>query len=89
MFYLTNGACGFPERVNLEGNPNFGRLLFPRAGMSETSLAMIGNDSIKDELRVNTDEAIARGAFGAPTFFIGDEMFFGNDRFEFIREAID
>lgn len=59
------------------------------AGLSETSLAMIGSDSIKDELRVNTDEAIARGAFGAPTFFIGDEMFFGNDRFEFIREAID
>lgn len=34
----------------------------------------------KDLLRARTDEAIARGAFGAPTFFVGDEMFFGNDR---------
>lgn len=58
------------------------------AGMPESSLVKIGRDSIKDELRANTDEAIARGAFGAPTFYIGDEMFFGNDRFEFIRESL-
>ena len=44
--------------------------------------------AIKDELKANTGEAIERGAFGAPTFFIGDQMFFGNDRFEFIEEAI-
>jgi 2-hydroxychromene-2-carboxylate isomerase len=34
----------------------------------------------KDLLRARTDEAVARGAFGAPTFFVGEEMFFGNDR---------
>ena len=34
----------------------------------------------KDRLRADTDEAVKRGAFGAPTFFVGDEMFFGNDR---------
>jgi 2-hydroxychromene-2-carboxylate isomerase len=33
----------------------------------------------KERLRRNTDEAIARGAFGVPTFFVGDEMFFGFD----------
>ena len=43
---------------------------------------------IKDELRANTEEAVQRGVFGAPTFFVGDEMFFGNDRMDFIREAI-
>lgn len=48
----------------------------------------IETQSIKDELKNNTEEAIRRGAFGAPTFFIGDEMFFGNDRLEFIREAL-
>ncbi len=55
---------------------------------SGLSLEEIENVEIKDELRANTEEAIERGAFGAPTFFIGDQMFFGNDRFEFVREAI-
>jgi 2-hydroxychromene-2-carboxylate isomerase len=44
--------------------------------------------AIKDELKANTNEAVERGAFGAPTFFVGEQMFFGNDRFEFIEEAI-
>jgi 2-hydroxychromene-2-carboxylate isomerase len=48
----------------------------------------ISSQSIKDELRANTEEAVQRGAFGAPTFFVGDQMFFGNDRMGFIREAL-
>ena len=55
---------------------------------ADEMLAKISTDEIKSELRANTDEAVSRGAFGAPTFFVGDEMFFGNDRFEFIAEAI-
>lgn len=58
------------------------------AGMSKSAVEDIGSDTIKDELRKNTDEAVSRGAFGAPTFFVGDEMFFGNDRFAFIEEAL-
>jgi 2-hydroxychromene-2-carboxylate isomerase len=54
----------------------------------DDTLDELGSDSIKDELRANTDEAVARGIFGAPTFFVGDEMFFGNDRFDFIEEAL-
>ena len=48
----------------------------------------IEDSSIKSALKKNTDEAIARGVFGAPTFFIDEEMFFGNDRFEFIKKAL-
>ncbi len=44
--------------------------------------------AIKDRLKANTDEAVRRGAFGAPTFFVGDEMFWGNDRLEFVEEAL-
>ena len=44
--------------------------------------------TIKDELKANTSEAVERGVFGAPTFFVGEDMFFGNDRFDFIKEAI-
>ncbi len=43
---------------------------------------------MKDRLRANTDEAVERGAFGAPTFFVGDAMFFGNDRIPFLEAAL-
>ena len=52
------------------------------------TVSEVGSDRIKDRLRENTDEAIRRGAFGAPTMFVGDEMFFGNDRFEFVTQAL-
>lgn len=45
-------------------------------------LAAAGSDAIKARLRVHTDEARARGVFGAPTFFVGEEMFWGNDRLD-------
>lgn len=45
--------------------------------------------AIKDRLRANSDEAVEKGAFGAPTFFVGDEMFWGNDRLDFVREAAE
>jgi 2-hydroxychromene-2-carboxylate isomerase len=35
----------------------------------------------------HTSEAAERGAFGSPTFFVGDQMFFGNDRLDFVIEA--
>jgi len=35
---------------------------------------------IKEQLLRNTEESVARGSFGSPTFFIGDEIFFGKDR---------
>jgi 2-hydroxychromene-2-carboxylate isomerase len=53
----------------------------------EYFMSKIMEDSIKDELKRNTDDAISRGVFGAPTFFIEDEMFFGNDRLDFILDA--
>ena len=52
------------------------------------ALQTIESPAVKDRLRANTDEAVARGAFGAPTFFIGDEMFWGNDRLHFVEAAL-
>ena len=43
---------------------------------------------IKDALKANTDEAIARGAFGSPTFFVARDMYFGNDRIDLVRSAV-
>jgi 2-hydroxychromene-2-carboxylate isomerase len=43
---------------------------------------------VKDRLGQNTDHGIECFVFGAPTFFVGDEMFRGNDRFDFVEEAV-
>ena len=52
-------------------------------------LAAIATPEIKARLKANTDEAIARGAFGSPTIFVaGDDMYFGNDRLPLVREAV-
>jgi 2-hydroxychromene-2-carboxylate isomerase len=45
-------------------------------------IAAAKSDACKAALRARTAEAQARGIFGAPTFFVGDEMFWGNDRLE-------
>jgi len=42
----------------------------------------------RDELASLTDTAIARGVFGAPTFFVGDEMFWGKDRLDFVERSL-
>jgi 2-hydroxychromene-2-carboxylate isomerase len=49
--------------------------------------AIAGQDA-KDRLRQATDELIARGGFGSPTMFIGDDMYFGNDRLPLVEAAL-
>jgi 2-hydroxychromene-2-carboxylate isomerase len=43
--------------------------------------------TVKDRLREATAAAEARGVFGVPTFFVGDEMFWGHDRFDYVARA--
>ena len=51
--------------------------------------AGIGEQAIKDQLKANTEEVVARGGFGSPTIFVGKtDMYFGNDRMPLIREAL-
>lgn len=53
-------------------------------------LTKIADDRIKRKLFETTDELIARGGFGTPTFFIDEtDMYFGNDRFELMQAALD
>ena len=52
-------------------------------------LARSAAAEVKERLRANTDELIARGGFGSPTLFVnGDDMYFGNDRLPLVREAL-
>ncbi len=49
---------------------------------------LISDEAVKQRLKDNTEEAVKRGVFGAPTFFVGDEMHFGQDRLDFVAEAL-
>jgi 2-hydroxychromene-2-carboxylate isomerase len=49
---------------------------------------MVADPGVKAALKQYSDEAVERGAFGAPTFYVGDEMFWGQDRLDFVEEAL-
>ena len=51
-------------------------------------MAKISDQAIKDKLKANTDSAHERGAFGAPTFFVGDNMHWGQDRLWMVAEDL-
>jgi len=58
-----------------------------RAGLDGAGLVALA-PNFKEALKIQTQEAIDRGSFGAPTFFVGQEMFIGNDRLDFAIEAL-
>jgi 2-hydroxychromene-2-carboxylate isomerase len=65
-----------------------------RAALEESGLdaaaiiARTQDADVKAKLIANTDESVARGAFGSPTFFVGNAMWFGKDRLRDVEEAI-
>jgi 2-hydroxychromene-2-carboxylate isomerase len=75
-------------------NANLGELevmrsVLVKAGLNaDLILARIEEPDVKEQLRLNTEEAVRRGVFGAPTFFVGEAMFWGNDRLTFVEEAL-
>lgn len=50
--------------------------------------ALAGQLEVKQALKRTTEEAVARGVFGAPTCFVGEQMFFGQDRLDFVAQAL-
>ena len=65
------------------------RGVLERAGLDAERVAALSEEhAVKDALRVSTEAAVARGAFGAPTFFVGEQMFWGNDRLLFVEQAL-
>jgi 2-hydroxychromene-2-carboxylate isomerase len=59
------------------------------AGLPAQALLEATQDpEVKAELVANTEAAVERGVFGIPTFFVGEEMFFGKDRLGQIEEAV-
>jgi len=55
---------------------------------AERLMALTQDQGVKDELVANTNAAVARGVFGSPSFFVGDDLYFGKDRLEAVEAAI-
>lgn len=71
------------------GDPEIVGEVLSRAGFDPAQLMQKINDpEVKDRLRQITELAVERGVFGAPTFFVADDMFFGQDRLDFVEEAL-
>ena len=67
---------------DIEGVEAVSEVLASVGQASDIWIARAGGEAVKLGLRAQTEEAKARGVFGAPTFFAGEEMFWGNDRLE-------
>lgn len=75
------GACWAEDR-------NIGDPEVLKAIVGEKLLAKTADEAVKAKLKATTEEAAQRGAFGAPTFFIGNDMYFGEDRIFLMEHAL-
>ncbi len=86
-FYWEEG--GAPEGFEEANEDEPLREVARRIGRDpEEVLEVATTAEAKEALKSATAEALQRGVFGAPTFFVGDEMFWGNDRLHFVEEAL-
>lgn len=76
------------EKLNME-SPEVVAEVLTKAGIDVTDfMARISETEVKERLKDTTAEAVARGVFGAPSFFVNGEMFFGQDRLSFVETAL-
>ena len=88
--YLEMGLEGLWEEGLKLDDPEILARRINSAGLNAASLlAAAQTDRVKLKLADNTAAAVARGVFGIPTFFVGDDMFFGKDRLGQVEEAIE
>ena len=76
---LGTGAAWSSSQLEREAN---------RAAHALLVEALLGDPQVKTALRATTDEAVSRGVFGAPTTFVDDEMLFGQDKLDLIKEKL-
>jgi 2-hydroxychromene-2-carboxylate isomerase len=73
---------------NMNDAAEVGRVLQDAGFDPQAVLALTQDPEVKEQLKSVTQQAVARGVFGAPTFFVGDQMFWGQDRLDFVKEAL-
>jgi len=76
------------DALDMNDPATVGRVLQAAGFDAGAILALANAQATKDQLKATTTEAVERGVFGAPTMFVGDQMFWGQDRLDFVREAL-
>ena len=73
---------------NLADEAELAEVLMAAGLAADSVMALAADPDVKARLVANTEEAVERGVFGAPTCFVGNRMFFGQDRLDFVRQAL-
>jgi 2-hydroxychromene-2-carboxylate isomerase len=84
--------AAWQDQKNIADKAVLGEVLAAAGFSPDEFFAAADNPANKEKLKAVTDEAVARGVFGAPTFFVqtpeGEEMHFGQDRLDFVEDAL-
>lgn len=87
--YVEAGFTAMWEEGLRMDDPAVWRETFAAAGLdADRLLARTKDDDVKSKLLAATEAAAARGAFGIPSFFVGDDLYFGKDRLRDVEEAL-
>ena len=73
---------------NLGDAPELAAVLAVAGFNAAEFTALVADAEVKARLVAHTDASVARGVFGAPTCFVGGQMFFGQDRLDFVQQAL-
>ena len=83
---VFRAVWGEPKKMD---DPEVVRGVLKNAGFDADRLLALTQDAgVKEQLLKNTEATVARGTFGSPTFFVGDEIFFGKDRLRDVEDEI-
>ena len=88
LFCSTIFQAIWVDAKNMNDLAVVGMVLHEAGFDAAAMLALSSLQEVKDLLKAQTQAAVDRGVFGAPSFFVGDEMFWGQDRLEFVRDAL-
>jgi 2-hydroxychromene-2-carboxylate isomerase len=77
------------DAKNMNDPQTVGAVLQAAGFDPEAMLALTGEQAVKDRLKAITQEAVERGVFGAPTFFVDGHMHWGQDRLDFVKQALE
>ena len=83
---VFDNMWGEPRKMD---DPGIAGAALAKAGLDAQRILELTQDpAVKSGLIANTEASVQRGTFGSPTFFVGDEIYFGKDRLEEVEEAI-
>jgi 2-hydroxychromene-2-carboxylate isomerase len=83
---MFRNMWGDPKKMD---DPSIYRAALDEVGLPTAKIVeLIETQPVKDELIANTQRSVERGTFGSPTFYVGDEIFFGKDRLRDVEELI-